>query len=57
MSAALFSTACTSVETDSSYLFCRTLNLKRVRLTKDQIGAASRDCAELNDFENSTIVY
>jgi hypothetical protein len=57
LSNALFSTGFSSGETDSSYLFQRTLDLKPARISAKDIGEIHKECVELNNFRNSSVVY
>lgn len=56
ISSSLFTVDYKKKETDSSYIFQRTLNLKPVHIKKEEIKKIYDDCVKLNSIKNSSII-
>lgn len=56
ISSSLFTVNYNKIETDSSYLFRRTLNLKPAHIKKEEIKKIYGDCVKLNSIKNSSII-
>ena len=56
ISTSLFTVNYNKIETDSSYIFQRTLNLKPAHIKKEEIKNIYDDCVKLNSIKNSSII-